>query len=188
MAEQSVNFEENNLISFLNSEQNVDETVQIPNIEMNLGAENDNSLNDMIAAEQIMDEQPDHNILSTVSDQDQINKDSIETSDLPINEHGPEVESPTTGEAFTFKCVFCEQILTFSDGPKLLECLHNSCSNCISNKLYDQSIGVSARGKFSVSSFIGKISNESMLHICFYSINSLSLMFHWLVIMTFLFL
>ncbi|KAJ3631351.1 hypothetical protein MTP99_012481 [Tenebrio molitor] len=47
------------------------------------------------------------------------------------------VESPTTGEAYTFKCVFCEQLLTANDDPKLLECLHNACGNCVGNKLYE---------------------------------------------------
>ncbi|XP_044253927.1 E3 ubiquitin-protein ligase TRIM33 isoform X2 [Tribolium madens] len=46
------------------------------------------------------------------------------------------VESPTTG-AFTFKCVFCEQVLSGGDEPKLLECLHNACGTCIGNKLYE---------------------------------------------------
>ncbi|XP_044748323.1 transcription intermediary factor 1-alpha-like isoform X2 [Coccinella septempunctata] len=146
MAEQSVNFEENNIMSFLNTDHNPEETVPNSGNEVNLGLEASNNLSDIINDDQVMDEHPDHNILSTDSDQDQLNKESIETSSIPVNESGPEVESPTTGETFTFKCVFCEQILTFSDGPKLLECLHNSCSNCITSKLYDQSIGVSAKG------------------------------------------
>lgn len=145
MAEQSVNFEENNLISFLNTDQNVEDTMMNPVTDMDLNSETSNNMSEMMTEEQAIEEQSD-NILSAESDHDQSNKESIETSSISVNEPGPEVESPTTGEVFTFKCVFCEQILTFSDGPKLLECLHNSCSNCISSKLYDQSIGVSARG------------------------------------------
>lgn len=47
-------------------------------------------------------------------------------------------ESPSTGENYIYKCVFCDQVLTSSDDPKLLECLHNACGSCTNNKLYEQ--------------------------------------------------
>lgn len=52
------------------------------------------------------------------------------------------VESPTTRESFTFKCVFCDRVLNANDDPKLLECLHNSCSSCINSKLYEHNDGM----------------------------------------------
>lgn len=58
------------------------------------------------------------------------------------------VESPTTGEAYTFKCVFCGQLLTPNDNPKLLECLHNACGNCLGHKICEISDG--EKGKFSL--------------------------------------
>lgn len=51
-----------------------------------------------------------------------------------------DVESPTTGDSFIFKCSFCDRILTASDDPKLLECLHNACESCVNNKIYDQTV------------------------------------------------
>lgn len=55
------------------------------------------------------------------------------------------VESPTTRQNYTFKCVFCDQILSAIDCPKLLECLHNSCINCLNNKLFEND-GTSDKG------------------------------------------
>ncbi|KAJ8937289.1 hypothetical protein NQ318_020339, partial [Aromia moschata] len=52
------------------------------------------------------------------------------------------VESPTTRESFTFKCVFCDRVLSAGDDPKLLECLHNSCSSCINSRLYEHNDGM----------------------------------------------
>lgn len=52
--------------------------------------------------------------------------------------------SPTTGDQqpanpwANVKCVFCQVILTASEDPKLLECLHAACSNCVSTKLNEQ--------------------------------------------------
>ncbi|XP_056629753.1 E3 ubiquitin-protein ligase TRIM33-like [Diorhabda sublineata] len=58
----------------------------------------------------------------------------------PSEEHHVEtVESPTTRDSFTFKCIFCDRVLSAVDNPKLLECLHNSCSSCIDSKLYEHS-------------------------------------------------
>lgn len=50
-------------------------------------------------------------------------------------------ESPSTGESYIFKCVFCESTLNATDDPKLLECLHNACGTCVNNKLYEQNDG-----------------------------------------------
>ncbi|KAI4463544.1 transcription intermediary factor [Holotrichia oblita] len=47
-------------------------------------------------------------------------------------------ESPSTGENYIYKCVFCDQVLSATDDPKLLECLHNACGSCTNNKLYEQ--------------------------------------------------
>lgn len=63
----------------------------------------------------------------------------VEAKDLNNTNDETNVESPTTGESFVHKCVFCERVLTASDLPKLLECLHNACGSCINNKLYEQS-------------------------------------------------
>lgn len=57
------------------------------------------------------------------------------------NEESSDVESPTTGENYVFKCVFCERVLSGADTPKLLKCLHNSCGSCINNKLFEQNEG-----------------------------------------------
>lgn len=56
------------------------------------------------------------------------------------------VESPTTGDSYVFKCVFCERVLNGGDAPKLLECLHNACGSCINNKLFEQNEG-NVKGK-----------------------------------------
>ncbi|CAH0560944.1 unnamed protein product [Brassicogethes aeneus] len=97
-------------------------------------------------------------VLISSADVEQLNQDMLidaimsEASEL----HNPEleqkenivtddnhVESPTTGEGFVFKCAFCDQILSFNDEPKLLECLHNACSGCINSKIFDQYEGMS---------------------------------------------
>lgn len=57
-----------------------------------------------------------------------------------------DVESPTPGENYVFKCVFCERVLSGGDAPKLLECLHNTCGSCINNKLFEQNEG-NAKGE-----------------------------------------
>lgn len=74
---------------------------------------------------------------------EQITKEVFSNSNESSDEH---VESPTTRESFIFKCIFCDRVLTASDSPKLLECLHNSCSSCIDSRLYEQSDGMG--GKF----------------------------------------
>nr|CAH7723760.1 unnamed protein product [Callosobruchus chinensis] len=59
---------------------------------------------------------------------------SNQTSSSNDEQH---VESLTTRESFNFKCVFCDRVLSGSDNPKVLECLHNSCAGCINSRLYD---------------------------------------------------
>lgn len=86
------------------------------------------------------------------------NEKSSETSekqdDLPNPVEEDNVQSPT-GENFIFKCIFCDKVLTANDDPKLLECLHNSCGNCINNKVYEQNISnPNIRSKYKLISFI----------------------------------
>ncbi|XP_015174099.1 PREDICTED: E3 ubiquitin-protein ligase TRIM33-like [Polistes dominula] len=44
----------------------------------------------------------------------------------------------TETRAFLSKCIFCEKTFTIGDDPKLLECLHASCTTCVNNKIADQ--------------------------------------------------
>ncbi|CAH1978376.1 unnamed protein product [Acanthoscelides obtectus] len=62
-------------------------------------------------------------------------KELTNESTFSNDEH--HVESPTTRESFTFKCVFCDKVLGAADNPKLLECLHNVCGGCINSRLYE---------------------------------------------------
>ncbi|CAD7092367.1 unnamed protein product [Hermetia illucens] len=43
-------------------------------------------------------------------------------------------ETTTPGEPISTKCVWCMQVLTANDRPKLLECLHVACSQCVTTK------------------------------------------------------
>lgn len=43
-------------------------------------------------------------------------------------------ENASTGEPTPSKCVWCSQLLTAADLPRLLECLHVACSSCVTNK------------------------------------------------------
>lgn len=51
--------------------------------------------------------------------------------------------SPTTGDEqplnpwLHVKCILCHLNLSVSDEPKLLECLHAACGNCITSKVND---------------------------------------------------
>lgn len=100
------------------------------------GGENvtDQNTSDEVAEEQVKEVQPPSRPASK--------------GDESVSENIPEAstqerqsESPTTREGYVFKCIFCESVLTAQDGPKLLECLHNACSNCVNNKLYEQNDG-----------------------------------------------
>ncbi|KAG5893375.1 hypothetical protein JTB14_000139 [Gonioctena quinquepunctata] len=71
------------------------------------------------------------------------NQKDISKDDMYANTNEEQhVESPTTRETFTFKCVFCDRVLSAADNPKLLECLHNSCSGCIDSRLYEHNEGM----------------------------------------------
>lgn len=76
------------------------------------------------------------------------NQKDISKSAYPsISDQEQHVESPTTRDNFTFKCVFCDRVLSASDNPKLLECLHNTCSSCMDSRLYEHNEGM-AVGKW----------------------------------------
>lgn len=47
---------------------------------------------------------------------------------------GDDETANTGGEPTPTKCVWCEENLTGSDSPKLLECLHVSCNRCLTTK------------------------------------------------------
>lgn len=67
------------------------------------------------------------------------------------------VESPTaTAEGFAFKCVYCDHVLSASDNPKLLECLHNACMNCINGKLFENNESSGSAGKLPSFSYARK--------------------------------
>lgn len=74
--------------------------------------------------------------------------DTTEDEDMPSDD-GPkaqneDAESPTTGDTFVYKCVFCDRVLSASDDPRLLECLHNACGSCVKSKLEEQNDTASA--------------------------------------------
>lgn len=73
-------------------------------------------------------------------------KEVSDSGNLSTSNEEQAMDSPTTQENYTFKCVFCDQILTATDCPKLLECLHNTCINCLNNKLFDND-STTERGK-----------------------------------------
>lgn len=69
--------------------------------------------------------------------------------------------SPTTGDEqplnpwSTVKCIFCHVNLSASEEPKLLECLHASCGNCITTKVNEHIPGdAEPSGKINLK-FIG---------------------------------
>lgn len=83
-----------------------------------------------------------------LENQKDISKDLFPTNENEEQEQEQQVdrlESPTTRESFTFKCVFCDRVLTATDNPKLLECLHNSCSSCIDSRFYEQNEGTTGK-------------------------------------------
>lgn len=43
-------------------------------------------------------------------------------------------ETATDGEQVPTKCIWCDEVLTASDSPKLLECLHVACGSCVTTK------------------------------------------------------
>lgn len=131
MAESNIYYDESNYMNHQSStEKEVIDSVQ--------------NLNDQDQSEMICDDS-----LTPAAEE---SKDEVKEGET-TEEH---VESPSTGEAYTFKCVFCEQVLSASDEPKLLECLHNACGNCIGNKLYENQETESEKSKFLVAFSINK--------------------------------
>lgn len=90
--------------------------------------------------DQLLSESNEENL---ENDKEQISKEVYSNTNESSEEQ--HVESPTTRESFTFKCIFCDRVLNANDNPKLLECLHNSCSSCIDSRIYEQTEGM---GKF----------------------------------------
>ncbi|XP_017783188.1 PREDICTED: transcription intermediary factor 1-alpha isoform X2 [Nicrophorus vespilloides] len=85
-----------------------------------------------------------NNIVSVIPSSDFNEQQEKEPEKSPQAEEnlGQSIESPTTAEkeSFHFKCIFCEQLLSAKDDPKILECLHNACGNCVKQKLYEGSV------------------------------------------------
>lgn len=71
-------------------------------------------------------------------------EDENMASDEEPKAQNEDAESPTTGDTFVYKCVFCDRVLSASDDPRLLECLHNACGSCIKSKLEEQNDTASA--------------------------------------------
>nr|XP_022912734.1 transcription intermediary factor 1-alpha isoform X2 [Onthophagus taurus] len=92
---------------------------------------NTHNLGDIIMSELIQEHEGSESIK---------NGDTCEKSTLNSNQERT-VESPSTGDNFLHKCVFCERVLSANDDPKLLECLHDSCGSCVHGKLEDLNEG-----------------------------------------------
>jgi len=45
-----------------------------------------------------------------------------------------ESNSSASAKFTLFKCVYCAQVLGLNDRPKLLECLHVACGQCVNTK------------------------------------------------------
>ncbi|KAJ8966872.1 hypothetical protein NQ314_003266 [Rhamnusium bicolor] len=126
MAEPKVFINDQNFINQMNSEPQITENV--------LNSETDT----LTQAQEMMIDQLLSDSNENLENQKDVGKDIIYSNSN--EEH--HVESPTTRESFTFKCVFCDRVLSAGDDPKLLECLHNSCSSCINSKLYEHNDGM----------------------------------------------
>ena len=91
--------------------------------------------------------------------------------------------SPTTGAEppgvnswSNVKCVFCEASLSLNDQPKLMECLHASCTPCVSSKLNEPNQdtadvvvevnSISCPACTVVSSITNIIDNQFLLELC----------------------
>nr|CAD7397007.1 unnamed protein product [Timema cristinae] len=65
-------------------------------------------------------------------------------AEIPSEVNEETAPSPTTGDEppvnpwCVIKCVFCLQMLSSNDNPKLMECLHTACSSCVAAKLNEQ--------------------------------------------------
>nr|XP_018912199.1 PREDICTED: E3 ubiquitin-protein ligase TRIM33 [Bemisia tabaci] len=69
-------------------------------------------------------------------DQEQTPNECVEAS--------PSATTPTTEQPsnpwVTTKCIFCQQILGSAEEPKLLDCLHSACNNCIEAKVRESQL------------------------------------------------
>lgn len=140
--------------SFLTSEHDsgdpVDQPVDPQQDPLELeNSENTSTQESLTPAQDMMIDQllAESNDESLENQKEQISKEVFSNSNESNDEQ--HVESPTTRESFTFKCIFCDRVLSANDNPKLLECLHNSCSSCIDSRLYEQGEGMG--GEFIVS-------------------------------------
>lgn len=149
MADPKVYF---NDTSFLSSEHESEEPMDQPVDPPQDPLEIENSDNNTSTQESLLTPAQDMMIDQLLSEsneenlenqKEQISKEAFSNSNESSEEQ--HVESPTTRESFTFKCIFCDRILTANDNPKLLECLHNSCSSCVDSRLYEQSEGMGGK-------------------------------------------
>lgn len=72
---------------------------------------------------------------SQESDQQQTANECVEAS--------PSAATPTEQPSnpwITTKCIFCQQILGSPEEPKLLDCLHSACNNCIEAKVRESQL------------------------------------------------
>lgn len=86
------------------------------------------------------EESTECNPVSSVELTEESNKMESTSNDEPIEENSADrtAESPTTGDNNLWsstKCVYCKQVLTGNDEPKLLECLHSACGACVKSKM-----------------------------------------------------
>ncbi|KAL1506345.1 hypothetical protein ABEB36_005728 [Hypothenemus hampei] len=79
-------------------------------------------------------EAPTNSLTSNIQEQKDSEKENCISN---LNDEHVESPSATATEGFTFKCVYCDRSLGPIDNPKLLECLHNACTNCINGKLFE---------------------------------------------------
>ncbi|XP_060532404.1 E3 ubiquitin-protein ligase TRIM33 isoform X2 [Cylas formicarius] len=131
MADSKVFLSDPNLLSDLNSdERNLSDGA--------FGHESDTMHQDLM--DQLMGSEAQNNSDSSEhnDDQGEPQKQTDKESCFANSHEEMHVESPTTGETYTFKCIYCDRVLGASDNPKLLECLHNACASCVNNKLYEQ--------------------------------------------------
>lgn len=115
------------------------------------------------------EEQNSSNIIMSVEQNTSSNIMSIERNALSnISVDGSEdvALSPTTGDEqpinpwTVVKCIFCQVSLTPSEEPKLLECLHAACGNCILAKVNEHrpiSGEADISGLFEIVDLISKV-------------------------------
>lgn len=151
MADSKVFLNDPNLMTDLNpSEQSLGEnvfTTDTDNLQMIDNFLNNASVNSEPSTDTLGDQLNDSlaDPLGDMQPQKEIEKENC-NSNSNDEQH---VESPTaTGEGFAFKCIYCDRTLAPTDNPKLLECLHNSCTNCINGKLFENNESSGSAGEF----------------------------------------